>query len=260
MNEPQDNAPVSDLALERYRLGELPPSEMTRLDERLDVDPELSARLEALATSDEAIRRAYPPSEVQREIRARLAERRPVSATRLKHLWLAPVAIVAGAALWLSLDISSTRSVAPAVRVKGSLPQLVLFRKTEAGSERVTDRDHARPGDLIRIAYRADGHAYGVILSIDGRGALTLHWPVDADAASPLETSGTVLLDFAYELDDAPRWERFYLVTGAKPFAIAPVMRAAARLATSPPSENEPHALDLPDGLDVSVISLLKEE
>ena len=37
----------------------------------------------------------------------------------------------------------------------------------------------------------------------------------------------TVLLDQAYELDDAPRWERFYFVTGDAPFEAAPVVQAA---------------------------------
>ena len=39
-----------------------------------------------------------------------------------------------------------------------------------AGTETLADGDVARPGDLLRLGYTAAGRAYGVILSIDGRG------------------------------------------------------------------------------------------
>ena len=42
-----------------------------------------------------------------------------------------------------------------------------------------------------------------------------------------------MLLDQAYELDDAPRWERFYFVTGDTPFAVAPIVDAARRAAAN---------------------------
>ena len=113
---------------------------------------------------------------------------------------------------------------------------------------------------MIRVAYQANGYAYGVILSIDGGGGVTLHMPLDGNVASSLDSGGTVLLDFAYELDDAPLWERFYFVTGSAPFAVAPLLQAATELAAAPPSKAEAAELDVPDGLDTSVISLMKGE
>ena len=73
----------------------------------------------------------------------------------------------------------------------------------------------ARSGDLVQIAYRSDGLAYGAIFSVDGRGAVTRHLPAAGEQAVPLAKRDT--LDFAYELDDAPRWERFYLVASDRP-------------------------------------------
>jgi hypothetical protein len=67
-----------------------------------------------------------------------------------------------------------------------------------------------------------------------------------------------VLLDFSYELDDAPRWERFYLVTGARPFDLEPVRRAALGVATAG-SEAVPPPLPLAADLEQSVFSLSKE-
>jgi hypothetical protein len=66
-----------------------------------------------------------------------------------------------------------------------------------------------------------------------------------------------VLLDHAYELDAAPKWEQFYFVTGKDPFMIAPIVASVARAVTDGPGK--PAALALPAGLEQSTFSLLKE-
>jgi hypothetical protein len=97
-----------------------------------------------------------------------------------------------------------------------------------------------------------------VIVSIDGRGAVTVHLPPTGREAARLRPGNRVLLDQAYELDDAPRWECFYFVTAQVPFDGQPVFEAAKREAAlrrdSPPSK-----LALPRGLDQSMFVLQKE-
>ncbi|MBN1838324.1 MAG: hypothetical protein JW820_20865, partial [Spirochaetales bacterium] len=85
-----------------------------------------------------------------------------------------------------------------------------------------------------QLGYVAAARAYGVILSIDGRGVVTLHFPVGSTGAGELEREGESLLPFAYELDDAPGFERFFFVTGPEPFAVDSVLEAAERLAADP--------------------------
>ena len=116
-----------------------------------------------------------------------------------------------------------TPKEAPALRVKGGEqgPRLLVFRKLADGSERLQDGASARSGDLVQIAYRSDGLAYGAILSVDGRGTVTQHLPASGEKAVPLEAQDT--LDFAFELDDAPLRERFYLVAGERRFGLASV-------------------------------------
>jgi hypothetical protein len=111
---------------------------------------------------------------------------------------------------------------------------------------------------LIRLGYRAAGRGYGAIVSTDGRGNVTLHLPASGGRAATLKAGGTVLLSFSYELDDAPRWERFYLVTANQPFEVEPVRRAALEVARAG-SETVPPRLPLRRGLDQSVFSLTKE-
>ena len=72
----------------------------------------------------------------------------------------------------------------------------------------------------------------------------------------PLTSDGIVSLDVAYELDDAPRWERFFLVTGPQPFSVESISVAArsAALATA----DAPDSLDLPASLEQVALTLVK--
>ena len=144
-------------------------------------------------------------------------------------------------------------------RLKGSGPSLVLHRRTAEGSAPLADGDVVRRGDLIRVGYQAAGRAYGVILSIDGRGAVTRHLPAQGPLAAPLDRDGPVLLDYAYELDDAPRWGAFYFVTSDEPFDVEPVL-AAAREAASRAVAASPPAIALRTDLGQAIFALRKED
>ena len=135
---------------------------------------------------------------------------------------------------------------------------LTLFRQVGNGSETLADGAVARQGDVIRVGYHAAGRAYGVILSIDGRSHVTVHLPTGGDRAVALGREPTVLLDQAYELDDAPRLERFYFITGEGPFPIAPIVASAQRAIATADGDAIP-ALPLAAGLQQSVFSLQKE-
>ena len=154
----------------------------------------------------------------------------------------------------------STPGGEPGVRTKGLRPSLSLFRKTADGSETLADGDVAREGDVIRIGYHAFGRRYGVIVSVDGRGAVTRHFPERSATAAALEPSEVVLLAHAYRLDDAPAWERFFFVTADAPFPVAAVEDAARRLAGEPGMAGPvPAGLPLPKALEQSTFLLTKE-
>lgn len=223
---------VSDLTLERYRLGELPPGQAAELERRIAADPELTRRLAALAEGDEEIqaRRHGLADGVRRRLDARpprpVRIRRALGAAALAATALAAVALI---------PRLSVPPVDTGVRTKGAGPHLVLFRKTAEGTEALANGATVRAGELLRVGYRAAGRRYGAIVSIDGRGTVTRHLPREGGTAVPLRDAKTVLLDHAYELDDAPRHERFYLFTADTPFALAPVLEAAARAADGRP-------------------------
>jgi hypothetical protein len=173
-------------------------------------------------------------------------------------VFLATFPALRGRLVALSAPFPSSGSQGPDDRVKGLKPSLTLYRKGPQGTEVLADNTAARAGDLVRVAYQAAGHAYGVIVSVDGRGGVTLHLPRSGPRAARLEPGDRVLLQAAYELDDAPRWEKFYLVAGDAPFDIEPIM-AAAREAAAAAGDEGPPALVLPAGLEQASLSIAKE-
>jgi hypothetical protein len=255
---------VPDLLLERYRLGEMLPDERVRLEHSLEQDAGLRLRLEELERSDAEIRRRYPPERLAAQVR----ERKPKPAPRRPTFWAGgfslPLAVAATVLAILAPRLLGPPrpGPAPAVedgdRIKGLEPTLSLHRKTVGGSEPLGEGALVRAGELVRIGYRSAGRAYGVILSLDGRGGVTLHLPRAVGHAAQLHSGEGVLLDLAYELDDAPRWECFYLVTSETPFDVAPVLDAARRAAAG--ASSSPPRLAVPPPLEQSVFTLMKGE
>jgi hypothetical protein len=215
---------LSDLALERFVLGELPDPEAARVRHAVAADASLGERLRALETSreDEAI------AALARNVRTRLAgEPSPAPWAR----WAVPAAIAIVIAVAVAQPFERTPT-SEAERIKGPDATLTIYRQTPSGSEQLDDRSVAHTGDVIRIGYRVNGDGFGAIVSVDGRGTVTVHYPDGAPTARPMSGGRGVLLSHAYELDDAPRWERFYIVTGAAPFPIETIVDAVERAAS----------------------------
>jgi hypothetical protein len=192
-------------------------------------------------------------------IRERIAARPPATA-----VWGRRVVFAAAASLTVVgvgfgvLRLREGSAFAPAeTRVKGLRPHLGAFRQTPAGVVPLVEGALAREGDLVQLTYQAAGRPFGVILSIDGRGAVTVHHPRDGRQAARLVPGQEVRLSSAYRLDDAPGWERFVLVTAEVPFDVAPVVDAA-RQAASGASATEP--LALPSSLEQSSFTLSKDD
>jgi len=263
-------AAIPDLLLERYRLNEVSPAERAEVERRLREDETLRQRLDEIARSDDAIRGTDFTASLARHLQGRTAfdanagrpraAERGAASRRLRR-WALPVLVGVTATLVVVIG-SRTGGLWPdstGERIKGLRPSLTIFRQTPRGSEVLADGVAAREGDVVRLAYQAAGQSYGVIVSIDGRGGVTMHLPATGREAARLRPGDKVLLDQAYELDDAPRWECFYFVTAQKPFDVQPVVEAAKREAdlrrAVPPAR-----LALSPGLEQSTFVLQKED
>jgi hypothetical protein len=240
--------------IEQYLQGELSADERATLER----DPRLRARVAALESSNEAILERHPPAAFAAGVRAaaRSADARAIRTRTLGRPRLLAAASLGaaavGAVLWLAPRPPAPVAPRDVTRAKGLTPQVVLYRRAAAGIERVPTGSVAREHDLLQLAYQAAGRRHGVIVSIDGRGAVTRHLPATGPSAAPLTAGAAVPLPEAYELDDAPGFERFYLVAADEPFAVETVVDAIRRAGAD-------GRLDLPAAMDQSSVVLEKE-
>lgn len=276
MNEPQPER-VPDLWVEKLALGELPEAEATALRARLEADGD--ERLAAIETSNAAILREHPPAEVAAEIERRLkrldAEPEP-SGRPMFWVWAPVAAVACVGVIWLVRGLDSSdggvtpkpdsdliaQVEPPAVTGPGPVvgaddagpeqiylkgdPQLIVDRIEAGRPVRMEADQEATRGDRLQLAYVANGAASGVIVSIDGAGVATLHFPETAGADATLRHGGATPLRTSYELDDAPKYERFFFVTvdaKVEGFSVATVMDAAQTLAKSDDAEQGSLAL-----------------
>ncbi len=255
------DAAIPEIVLERHRLGELMPEDARRVVAALAGSDTLRARLDAIDAADIRARQEYPAAALARDVLQRSAVERETSTI---FLWMIPASVTLIAVLafgyvgWRPFLASSPAPMTPEAgeeRIKGPEATLLVFRDSQAGGEALRDGELARAGDVVRLGYRVSDTGFGVIFSMDGRGLLTQHLPDAGTAAAALAPGSTVLLDAAYELDDAPAAERFYLVTARSPFD-AGAIAAALREATI---DTNAAAIRLPEQFTTTTFSLRKD-
>ena len=265
-----------NILLEKYRLGEITEEEMLQLKEAYPDDLALEKEIAELEASDREILETYKPHDIAESIRKRIeheaagatgTETRIISFSAFKALRI--TAAAAAAALVIIFGISffnqpttSGSMVAASEglsseRIKGLKPSMKIYRRSGDSVEILANRDAAHEKDLLQIEYIAGSFKYGVIFSIDGRGVVTLHYPTYSGVAAELDNNGAILLPYAYELDDAPGFERFFFVTGGSGFDADEVLDAAYELASSG-SKARREFLDIPDDYYQTTILLKK--
>jgi hypothetical protein len=268
----KDNG-IPDLFIEKLLLDELPQD----MKERLLEDPAVRRRLEEMKAENRRILEEYPPQEMAKAIRnrecwsrqsesEREARMRPraIQVRRVNWPRLAPVAsfallVLVGGLLLITRGPAffAPQSQNAETRLKGGTAHLNIYMKTEAGARLLVDGERVTEGATLQVGYISGESEYGAIVSIDGRGAVTLHFPLSAVTGQTLEGQGEVLLPFAYTLDDAPDFERFFFVFSTRPFPVQKVIEAAQRLSLEP-EKAKSQDLHLPRRLEQSSILLLK--
>jgi len=273
---------VNILILEKYLLGELSEEKAKDLGSLLDQEPAWKTALEELESSNRAFLSRHPAERVvplildryARQISGRQPESLPKRSRPWKRILLFSPAAAAAAALVLLLifrpwdrkdAVLPFLDTFPDTTIIKGLPavdlaktQLLLFRRRGEQAELVQNGHWAQEGDLLQLAYVSAVEPYGLILSLDGRGRVTRHFPMALGKPIPLKLNTKVILPVAIELDDAPDFERFFFITSREPIDEDDVLRRAAALAANPERAAR-EEIDLPAGCRQSSLIVYKK-
>ena len=192
----------------------------------------IDAALEEFKKSDEEILAAYSVDNMRKAVEQKLGKPAILHFPAQKFIGYAAAAVLLAAVLVpAGLKNSTLRTNKAAVateRVKGasdssknSQAQIKLYRQKGREIQALEDGSFARSGDVIQITYNAGTSEYGVIFSVDGNGNITRHFPENSwKAGQLLHRNDETPLDFSYELDNAPDFECFVMVTSQKEFSL----------------------------------------
>lgn len=284
--------PISDFHLERFALGELPPDMLRKLEARLSSDSALRDRLDAILAHERQFKTAFPAAGMVPRIKTAAESPAPLSAQSPLSPLSPPSSFsrpatrppakpslserfpwgfrpslgwrIAGAFTILLLvavpivllkQPLTTDTATDEVRLKGMQPELRLHRNTPAGPERLASGAAAAAGDVIQIEFHPGDYPYGAIVSVDGSGSVTLHWPKGPDTGTALSAFRKYRLPEAFRLDAAPKFERFHLLLSRKPIDL----KAAGKLLTASAGRSEDWlASQVPESVCVVTFTLAK--
>lgn len=263
---------IPDIYIEQYILDELPENLRVEMDDLILNNPELKERINKIKKSDNDILAAYPAGKIAQIILDKRNsinnsenlfspgnDRRPVksgfltdillpvkkfinqiNSTRIGRyaLSLSSAAVLVFLIFFLFPGIKTgfdaKTDTNDTIRIKGLDSKLLLYRMKGRNVEEIKNADTAHKGDIVQVGYIATGNfRYGIILSIDGRGTVTLHFPDSTSSGRELPLNKKVLLNRSYELDDSPHFERFIMVLSDKPINSAEIIEKTKKLAIS---------------------------
>ena len=237
---------IPDWKLERFLTGDLPEEEMNKLRELEANDAVFANRVKMLREDNKAILSKLPFE----TLAANLGTVTETAGTAAKNAPRFTLVKFAAAAMFVfavalvaffaqsetsvmnervgsdvaNVNGSQNTQVALAetqsdTRIKGLDARMEVWKKTSAGIVQLNDLDSVGEGDEIQLRYAVPEKCFGLLFSMDGNGALTLHMG-DGVKAIELTPGKMNSLPFAYKLDDAPYFEKFFFVTSPKEFAV----------------------------------------
>lgn len=251
---------IPDWKLEKYLTGDLPASEMRELRELEATDELFAGRVRMFREDNLAILRKMPFESLEAKLAAHDARengengavcargangagRKTAVSFKLEKFAAAVIFVFAVVAVVAFMNseraISSTvggaagqvaantdvnaqlamADVEDGTRIKGMDSRMEIWKKTEKGIVQLENLSDAREGDEIQLRYSVPQKCFGILFSMDGNGTLTMHMG-NENKAIALEPGKMVTLPFAYKLDNAPKFEKFFLLTSLNEFEL----------------------------------------
>ncbi len=226
---------LNELILEQINNGEISLEKAYNLYGKDDVDE----GLENLRKSNEEILSKYSVEDMRIAVEKKVLKNgvsggksssskfKLPSVNAMKYIGIAAVFVMAVGIF--TINQTGTKSYSRtgvAVRAKGNKisankdSRLILYKQTENGAMILSSGDKACSGDVIQISYNAGSFNYGIIFSVDGNRNVTKHFPENEWISCSLSKEEK-LLDFSYELDDAPSFENFIFLSSKESFVLS---------------------------------------
>lgn len=264
--------------LERYILGELSPHKSMEIKNLLKKEKNIKLRIERLIQSNKDFLKQYPSEQILPEIMSRCdneknkSERKKRNVHRL-FLWVSSSVSLMIVLLTIFLALQKNNMFNPEssrensrenrakgiVPLKASQPEIFIFRKNKDGVEQLHEGSVVNKGDLLQISYLSVNDTKGMIVSIDGNRVVTLHYPENINDSPLLQKHKQAYLENSYELDNAPDFERFFLITSNSEFDLKEIMFEVESFARYSMRIKE-EELDLNDNYNQVSIILIKDK
>lgn len=238
---------IPDWKLEKYLTGDLPAEEMREIREMEAADEIFANRVKMLREDNAAILKRLPFEKLSEKIAA-MPGRSNAGAGNMVRVNFKLVKFAAAAALVLAVmtvAVFSQRSLSEqggtvlataantqvmevamadasgddGVRIKGLSARMEVWKKTGDSAVQMENLGEAREGDEIQLRYAVAEKCFGLLFSMDGNGTITMHMGHE-NRAVELEPGKMTTLPFAYKLDNAPKFEKFFFMTSKDEFEL----------------------------------------
>lgn len=229
---------IPDWKLEKYLTGDLPAEEMHEIREMEATDEIFAGRVKILREDNAAILKKLPFEKLSEKI-AMMPGRSNAGAGNTVRVNFKLVKLAAAAALVLavvtvalfsqrSLSEQNTQLVEVAMadvsgddglRIKGMDARMEVWKKTGDSAVQIENLGDAQEGDEIQLRYAVAEKCFGLLFSMDGNGTITMHMG-HGNRAVELEPGKMTTLPFAYKLDNAPKFEKFFFLTSKDEFEL----------------------------------------
>ena len=236
---------IPDWKLERYLTGDLPESDMREIREMEATDEIFAGRVKMLREDNAAILKKLPFEKLSEKI-AMMPGRSNAGAgntvcVNFKLVKLAAVAALVLAVVTVALfgqrslseqggtvlaTAANTQVMEVAMvdqndglRIKGLSARMEVWKKTGDSAVQMENLGEAREGDEIQLRYAVAEKCFGLLFSMDGNGTITMHMGHE-NRAVELEPGKMTTLPFAYKLDNAPKFEKFFFLTSKSEFEL----------------------------------------
>ncbi len=133
-------------------------------------------------------------------------------------------------------QVAMTNSVVEGIRTKGgALSRLrIHLREADGGVRSLRDGDTVPKVAVLQVSLGAGEKAWVAVVSVDAAGQATLHLPEKGDSAILVDEETAA--PHAFQLDDAPGFERFLLIASPRRFSLDQALSTARRAGRAEPA------------------------